>query len=335
MGGGSTYRKSTTPHPELLDATKKLMKELNYTGVAMVEFKFNFDTNQWVFLEINGRFWGSLPLAVSSGIDFPFYLYQLLVNGKRNFPQEFKKGIYCRNFLFDLDWLIKNFQADKSDKTLATLPNRKVATEILHILSLKEKSDVFVLDDLGPGFAELSFLIKNVFGSARDNFNLLPFNYFSIKKKHIKKAQDSIKNAKNILFVCRGNICRSPFAQYYAQTILPDSVEVLSCGYDTYDGRSSPPEAIAAAKKFGINLKEHWSTGINENLVKNAQAIFIFDEKSRNILLSRYPSSKNKIHRLGLLTEKKIPIIEDPFGGTLKTFLKTYQEIVNALNNVQ
>jgi protein-tyrosine-phosphatase len=159
-------------------------------------------------------------------------------------------------------------------------------------------------------------------------------NISSIKNKEIKKVQDSIKNAKNILFVCKGNICRSPFAQKYIQSILPDSIAVLSCGYDTIDGRFSPPEAIAAAKKFGIDLSKHRSKGITENLVQKSQAIYVFDEKSRNIVISTFPSAKNKIFRLALLAEKRIPIIEDPFGGTLTTFLNTYQEIVKALNNL-
>ena len=335
MGGGSTYRKSAAPHPELLDATRKLMKSLNYTGVAMVEFKVNFDTRQWIFVEINGRFWGSLPLAVSSGVDFPYYLYQLLVNKQRDFPQEYKKGIYCRNFLYDLDWIIQNYHADKSDKSLATLSNVEVVKEIFHILSLKERSDVFVIDDLGPGGAELNYLIKMMFSSVRDNISLLPILISSIKEKYTEKAQNSIKNANNILFVCMGNICRSPFAQYYAQTILPKTVNILSCGYDTYDDRSSPHEAIAAAKKFGIDLTNHRSKVINKNLIENAQAIFVFDEKTRHIVLSRFPFSKKKVHRLGLLVGKKQPIIADPYGGNLKTFIETYQDIIKALNYVK
>jgi protein-tyrosine-phosphatase len=132
-----------------------------------------------------------------------------------------------------------------------------------------------------------------------------------------------------------GNICRSPFAQYYAQKLLPKSIEILSCGYDTYDDRLSPHEAIAAAKKFGIDMTKHRSRIINEDLVKNAETIFVFDEKTRNIVLSRYPFTKNKTYRLALLTGKNSPIIADPFGGNLKTFIDTYQEIIKAIENAK
>ncbi len=72
---GSSYRKSVPLDPKLLEASTKLLKALNYTGVAMVEFKVNFKTGAWVFIEINARFWGSLPLAVAAEADFPYYLY--------------------------------------------------------------------------------------------------------------------------------------------------------------------------------------------------------------------------------------------------------------------
>ena len=50
--------------------------------VAMVEFKYNEQSAESRLMEINGRFWGSLPLAVSAGADFPYFLYELLVLGK-------------------------------------------------------------------------------------------------------------------------------------------------------------------------------------------------------------------------------------------------------------
>ena len=100
-GGGSSYRRSAPLHPELLAASQSMMKELAYTGVAMVEFKVNFDTGRWVFVEINGRFWGSLPLAVAAGVDFPLYLYEMLVHDRREFPRRYRVPLYCRNISSD------------------------------------------------------------------------------------------------------------------------------------------------------------------------------------------------------------------------------------------
>ncbi|WP_173424712.1 ATP-grasp domain-containing protein, partial [Photobacterium sanctipauli] len=70
-GGGSSYRESTPLDPELLKATQAICKETKLTGVAMFEFRRNVETGEWILIEVNARFWGGLPLAISSGVDFP------------------------------------------------------------------------------------------------------------------------------------------------------------------------------------------------------------------------------------------------------------------------
>src|SRR6185503_6339152 len=94
---GSSYRRSVAISPELLEASQRLMQAIRYTGVAMAEFIVNPKSGQWVFLEINGRFWGSLPLAVAAGADFPYYLYRLLVEDNRDLPTDYRLGVRCRN----------------------------------------------------------------------------------------------------------------------------------------------------------------------------------------------------------------------------------------------
>ena len=95
-GGGSSYRKSVDIDDDLLDASKKLIKDLSWHGVAMVEFKKNPETGEFILIEINGRFWGSLPLAVAAGADFPHMLYQLYANGTVGEHEPYKREIHCR-----------------------------------------------------------------------------------------------------------------------------------------------------------------------------------------------------------------------------------------------
>src|SRR5207302_298489 len=57
------------------DYAVKLLEALDWTGLAMVEFKVGADGVR--LMEINGRIWGSLPLAVRSGVDFPAMLAEL------------------------------------------------------------------------------------------------------------------------------------------------------------------------------------------------------------------------------------------------------------------
>ena len=97
QGGGSSYRKSVSINPHLLEAAARLMLALRYTGVAMIEFKLNAETGHFTLIEINGRFWGSLPLALAAGADFPFWLYQMWVEDRQDFLVQPKTGLYCRN----------------------------------------------------------------------------------------------------------------------------------------------------------------------------------------------------------------------------------------------
>src|SRR4029453_10687251 len=69
-GGGSTYRVSQAVDQRLRDYASALMAALDWTGVAMVEFRVDRQTGDAVLMEINGRFWGSLPLSSRAGLAF-------------------------------------------------------------------------------------------------------------------------------------------------------------------------------------------------------------------------------------------------------------------------
>ncbi len=101
-GGGSSYRRSVALDPRLLADAQALLADVSYTGVAMVEFKCS-GPDRWL-MEANPRFWGSLPLAVAAGADFPAALYTLLVEGRPPVDWRSCTGIYCRNSIADAGW---------------------------------------------------------------------------------------------------------------------------------------------------------------------------------------------------------------------------------------
>ena len=78
-GGPSTDRKSIHA-PELVSESIRLLKHLQWRGIAMVEWKVDPRDGQARLMEINPRFWGSLELAVRSGVNFPF-LYAQVAKG--------------------------------------------------------------------------------------------------------------------------------------------------------------------------------------------------------------------------------------------------------------
>ena len=68
-GGVSVYRESVAPDPSLVARAAALLAGLGWRGVAMVEMKTDARTGTPYLMEVNGRFWGSLQLAVDAGVD--------------------------------------------------------------------------------------------------------------------------------------------------------------------------------------------------------------------------------------------------------------------------
>lgn len=163
LGHGSTYRMSAALDPELYVATEKLLASVNYTGAAMVEFKLDETNNTWHLMEINGRFWGSLPLAIAAGADFPYYLYQMLVEGEDRFPQSYRCGVRCRNIYGDTRWtwrqlVGKRSRIDAEDDSPGwdVLPasRRRVFADWLRAAAFLDYADSFAWDDPMPAIAE-------------------------------------------------------------------------------------------------------------------------------------------------------------------------------------
>jgi len=332
LGGGSSYRKSVPLNPNLLNATSKLMDALVYTGVAMVEYKVNMQTGEWVFLEINGRFWGSLPLAVSAGINFPLYLYQLLVEGRRLFPQEYRTDLYCRNLVLDVEWMRQNHSADRSNPYLTIIPFRKTAIEAFqNIAALRERSDTFAIDDLRPAFIELFMWMKAKWSSLRRKFAITAYSTQVLRIYSKWRILSALSSKGSVLFVCYGNIIRSPFAQGYAKTILPNLGTVLSAGYYPKKGRPSPDRAREAANEFGVDLSQHSSTILTEEITTNCKIIFVFDECNYKFVVDKYPADRNKVFFLGTLLNYGNIIIHDPYNQDIQEIRRTYRRIAQSL----
>ena len=94
-GGASTMRESAR-HPGMEEMAVELLRAMAWHGVAMVEFRLDERDGSPKLMEVNGRFWGSLPLAVASGVDFPFLLHTMLTKGDVGPVTDYRLGIKGR-----------------------------------------------------------------------------------------------------------------------------------------------------------------------------------------------------------------------------------------------
>lgn len=99
-GGQSTFCESVV-EPQVQKDGMKLLESLDWYGLAMVEFKVDEKGNP-ILMEINPRFWGSMPLAIASGIDFPYLLYRLALDGDVKKVNSYKVGVKTRFIFSDI-----------------------------------------------------------------------------------------------------------------------------------------------------------------------------------------------------------------------------------------
>ena len=328
-GGADSYRVSLPMRQDMYDAVARMVRALDYTGVVMFELKVNMQTGEWVLIEINGRFWASLPLCLHAGADFPWYLYQALVEGRREFPQDYRVGVYCRNLGRDLVWIKENVQAPADER----VPITTLLRELGPLLRGRESSDTFVLDDPGPGLEDLRRLTiragRRVERYARGHLDRIP----AIRRWRVDTARKALARADHILFVCKGNICRSPFAEAVARDALGrGDMTVASAGYHQKRNRPCPDAAIEAAAAVGVDLRPHRSRIVDAAMIDEADVVFTFDQENLRTVLARFPTASHKVFALGALIDDGMAEIGDPYGGALEDFRRAYAVISRALH---
>lgn len=102
VSGGPSVARISVRHEEMERYAVKILKRLNWHGVAMVEFKLDVRDNKPKLMEINPRFWGSLYQAIASGVEFPYLLYKIATEGDVEPVLSYKLGVETRYILGDI-----------------------------------------------------------------------------------------------------------------------------------------------------------------------------------------------------------------------------------------
>jgi predicted ATP-grasp superfamily ATP-dependent carboligase len=161
-GGPSSFRESVPLDPALFDYSVRLLAALEWTGAAMAEFKVGPDGPK--LMEINGRLWGSLPLAVKSGVDFPGMLADLyLFQGKtrRDTPKlSYTLGVRSRDVKLELSWIQSVLRGRRAYGFLPSPRRREGLVAALRLFDPRDGFDVLSLRDPLPGIAGLLNVIR-------------------------------------------------------------------------------------------------------------------------------------------------------------------------------
>ncbi len=155
-GGVSVLRESTAPDPVALPHAQRLLEALHWDGVAMVEFKRDDRDGGLRLMEINGRFWGSLQLAIDAGVDFPDLLIRTLDGGTMPAHAQYRTGVRSRWLWGDVDSLLMRLLKQSERNRLPA--NRQGRWQALREFFAAQGPDchweVLRADDLRPWLLE-------------------------------------------------------------------------------------------------------------------------------------------------------------------------------------
>jgi predicted ATP-grasp superfamily ATP-dependent carboligase len=137
------------------DYSVRFLRAMGWEGVAQVEWKAIPGTRDVVLMEVNGRFWASLPGSLHAGMEFPFWLYQSQLGEPVHYDRPYRQKVASRYLQADLKRLELVLRNNYSISSVP-LPSkwRESLDFILDCFCLRVKGDIWAWDDWSPGFQE-------------------------------------------------------------------------------------------------------------------------------------------------------------------------------------
>lgn len=127
-----------------------------------------------------------------------------------------------------------------------------------------------------------------------------------------------------IMFVCTGNLCRSPMAvgllrDRLAQEGLAGRYKVISTGVWAVEGQPASENGVTVMSERGINISDHTARTITASDVAEAELILVMSREHAQIINNTWPQYKWKVHRLSEMVGKRQDV-QDPYGGTVEEY---------------
>ena len=198
------------------------------------------------------------------------------------------------------------------------------------VVSAFPDGDLLVLDD-GPSRFQQASSVVQVSGN---RWKLLRSGV--INEARMKWFANSL-----VLFVCTGNTCRSPMAELLFKAKAAERLQceieelddrglmVLSAGIAAMQGGGSAPEAVEVMSNRGLDLSQHSSQPLSEQLVRFADRIITMTRGHRHAIVSRWPESSP---RVSVLCRDETDV-GDPIGGPLEMYEQCAQQIDSQLTD--
>ena len=151
-------------------------------------------------------------------------------------------------------------------------------------------------------------------------------------------------DVKSILFICKGNICRSPFAEHIARKYLLNLMQckITSAGILVDEPIAPPLEAIEAAKRFEVEIGNHKSRSVNCELIESYDIIVVMEAWQLKFLRKIFLGNEKKIFLLPVYYYNRNEFggaynkynILDPYGKSLDYYSMCYSRICKCVSEL-
>jgi protein-tyrosine phosphatase len=137
-------------------------------------------------------------------------------------------------------------------------------------------------------------------------------------------------SVQSVLFVCKGNICRSPLAEVYFQSLVDKDgrrMTVRSAGLETTPGKPAHIKAKAVALEYRLSLEEHATAQVHTELIDKSDLIVVMEIVQKDRIQRLYPRAKGKVVLLGRFDPVGSLEIADPYSGTSEDFQSCFEQV--------
>ena len=320
-GGVAVVAEAEVIDPVLLDHSVRLLRALEWDGVAMVEYRHDRATGETALMEVNGRFWGSLPLAVAAGMDFPLHAWQLSQGITPTVPASYHYGLRVRWTAGSLKRFAYAF-AGEGERIPLSSATRQLFTDF----RIGTRSAMWSWDDPAPAIQECAHVVAGWAKIVTKGIirAVVPVEAISIAKsartlpgdrrgiyvrRRLSRLAGMERNVslppviESVIFVCHGNIMRSASAAQFLRDDLAAAgitdVHVSSAGTHARNGKAADARVKHAARELGVNLDEHRATLLTRELVAANDVIFAMDEFNFANILTTFPEARGKLMLFG------------------------------------
>ena len=296
-GGGSYYRISETLDPILHQKVRQLVGLLSWHGPLMVEFLHTAD-GAYSFVEVNGRWWGSLALSLKAGLNLPATQLELLQGQQRSKLGSYRSGVASRLLTRDAPFVWQQYLGrGPIGHYRVQLTTWGLVKHLLLLLMPNERVDEVAIDDLKPFgliiWRWLGGMLKRWLGRLQLWLISIWHRLPTITHHEHQQLLARFAPGRPLLFVCRGNISRSPFAA----ALLASTIH-RSAGLAIKAGDRATEQTCRVAQRYGANVREHQPLAVDESLLEKADTVLVFERQHQLELGQRWPRFRHKVFPL-------------------------------------